>query len=117
MLQIIEHKNFREVVATDGYLHKVGSNNYTDDKRAILLPNETIEDYEEVMELPKCPKEQYDAKVDELIRSRYSASEVEGIFRKVLSGDVDARGELENFNAFAEQCKIEAMNPDLYKNM
>lgn len=103
------------LIESDGFLHLKGNPDYPEMHGCPLADGKTADDYEELDALPAYTKAEYDAKVEELIRARYTASEVEGIYRKVLSGDEKAKGELEVFNAYAEQCKAEAKNPELYK--
>lgn len=59
--------------AENGYIHRKGSDNYV--KSIIMLSSDTIEDYEEVPEKPAYTKAEYDAKVAELVREKYSESE------------------------------------------
>lgn len=109
----------KQVFSTeDKYIHRLGTETYF--KRGMVLPNDEVEDFEEVDELPKFTKSEYDAKVAELVRSKYSDSEEFAIQRKYLnslSGDKnsDAVKEYEEYNTFVEQCKEDAKNPELYK--
>lgn len=48
----------------------------------------------------------YEALVNEKIRTRYSQSEENAILRKAIAGI--GTEEFNAFNAFAEQCKVEA---------
>lgn len=117
MLEIINHENFREIVATNGYVHRLGTENYV--KRAILLPNDTESDFEEIAELPKFTKEEYDAKVAELVRTKYDADAEFAIQRKMintlLSPSPLADDKVEEvvekyhvYNTFVEECKVKA---------
>lgn len=114
MIKTNQREGWTEIEATEGFLHLKGSDNYDGPKHRPLLPGQTVDDFEELTELPAFTKEQYDIKVDELVRRRYRASEVEGIYRKVLSGAEGATDELAEFNRYVEQCKVEAKNPELY---
>lgn len=117
MLQIISHENFREIVATEGYVHRLGTETYV--KRAILLPTDTESDFEEVAELPKFTKEQYDAKVAELVRTKYDADAEFAIQRKMINtlfgpsplADDKVEEVVEKYhtyNTFVEECKVKA---------
>lgn len=114
-----------QIVATEGYLHKTGSAEYPAIRRAILMPGQTIDLYEEVMELPTYTKAEYDAKVSELIRQRYSIDEEFALQRKMLDAmlnpqpaTLDENGEAiaepkavseyRAYTAYAEQCKLDA---------
>lgn len=115
MLQIAEHGNYRELIATEGYLHKKGDESYNECKRRILLPTENPSDYEEVMELPKYTRDEYETKVSELIRERYSLNEELATLRQR-----DTKPEkYSEYDAYAEQCKVRAkeeLNTKVDKN-
>lgn len=100
-------------------VHRLGSDAYF--SRATTLPADTAEDFEEVDELPAFTKTEYDAKVAELVRERYSDSEEFAIQRKYLNAlggneDSVAVAEFETYNAFVEDCKVKAKDPALYVN-
>lgn len=90
-----------------------------------VLPDAKVEDYEELDEKPAYTKEQYDAKVSELIRERYSQDEENAIKSKVLasilpntlSEETNAKHmeQFAEFNAYREECKERAKDPELYK--
>lgn len=111
-----------KLTATAGLLHKIGSDTYV--KSIILLSDESPEEYEEVAERPAYTREQYEAKVAELVRERYTASEEFALQRKAInslspalpSGEgVDlVLAEYEEYNAYVDQCKQRAKNPALY---
>lgn len=93
-----------EISATNGYLHKIGSENYEECKKRILLPSESPSDYEEITELPKYTRDEYEKKVSELIRERYSVDAELAILRQ---RDMK-QTEYEEYNTFAEECKVRA---------
>lgn len=108
-----------QVYSDEGkYIHRLGTETYV--KRSTTLPTDTPELFEEVDELPPYTKEEYDAKVAELIRERYSASEEFAIQRKMINAtnaptpETKAIEEYDAYNSFVEECKIKAKNPDLY---
>ena len=149
-------KTIREIIADTGFVKQLSTDTVSSTPR-IMLPGETILSYEEVAELPPYTKEQYDAKVAELIRRRYNPDEESAIQRKfsnawllcgkisqlenpglnffltafynagvkedlqTLKAELEAMNpekvmaEFSAYNAFAEQCKQEALNPELYK--
>lgn len=110
--------------AAYGYIHKKGTDNYA--KATIMLSGETVDMYEIVDEKPQYTKAEYDTKVNELIRGRYSESEEFAIQRKMLNAmlpqpvalsddetvePVDAEkaiAEYTEYNAYVEKCKLDA---------
>lgn len=105
------------LIATEGYIHKLGTDTYV--KSIVILSSESIEAYEEVMEIPPYTKAEYDAKVAEMVRSRYSDSEEFAIQRKVinsllspmtLSADSAEKvmTEYADYNNYVQQCKADA---------
>ncbi len=114
-----------QIIATEGYLHRIGSAEYPQIRRAILMPGQTINLYEEVMELPLYTKAEYDAKVSELIRAKYSADEEFALQRKMIdallnpepvtldedgepTAEPKAVSEYRAYTAYAERCKLDA---------
>lgn len=115
--------NLTKLTATDGLIHKIGTEVYA--KSIILLPSDTMEMYEEVAEQPPYTKEQYDEKVAQFVREKYSGSEEFAIQRKAInaafspstaSKDSSAMTEYAEYNSFVEECKVKAKNPELYKS-
>lgn len=86
-------------LSADGYLHLKGSETYA--KKLIMLPSQTLEDYEEVDTLPKFTNEEYKAKVEEAVRQKYSLSDELSILRQ---RDTKSQEYAEYF-AYVEQCK------------
>lgn len=108
MLQIIEHDNFREIVATEGYLHRRGTDAYTPVRRSTMLPTDTIDDFEELAELPRYTEADYKAKVQELIARRYSIADEIALLNNVKDGSELHVNEYADYMAYREQCKAEA---------
>lgn len=104
MIQTNKRGKLTEIYATNGFLHKKGSEEYSAIRRRILLPAESPDDYEEVDELPKYTRQEYEEKVSELIRERYSLNEELAILRQ---RDVKQEKYAE-YNAYAEACKERA---------
>lgn len=123
MIQTRQIGNLTEISVTDGYLHKIGTDTYV--KKCILLPNLSVEDYEEVDSIPPYTKDEYDKKVAELVRERYSADEEFAIQRKMMntmlsptaiSEDANtAAKEYREYNNFVNECKQKAKDANLYK--
>lgn len=121
MIQTDKRNGLVELSVSDeaNILHRVGSAEYPEIRRATVRA-EDASAWEEI-ELPAFTKAEYDAKVAELIRERYTASEEFAVHRKVVSAllrpeavAVNADGvpiavvEFNAYNTYAEQCKAEA---------
>lgn len=99
---MIEIKN-REVYSTEGKLvHRIGTDNYF--KRAIVGNSVSVEEFEEVEEMPKYTQGEYSAKVEELIRIKYTLSDELAILRQ----REEKQDEYRIYFAYAEECKIKA---------
>lgn len=111
-------------------LHRIGADDYTEIRHTHVKPSE-LDAWEElaVEDIPPYTKAEYDAKVNELVRRRYSESEEFAIQRKLLNvilspqpliadADTEAGTELTDggnateeyaaYNAYVEQCKADA---------
>lgn len=113
-----------KLTATAGLVHKLGTDIYV--PSIVLLPSDTLDMYEEVIEKPAYTKEQYDNKVADLVRQRYSESEEFAIQRKainaafspsVTSADSTALEEYQSYNAYVDECKLRAKNPAEYADI
>ena len=123
MIESIKVGSLIKLTATTGLIHKIGTETYA--KSLIMLPSETMEMYEEVAEKPTYTKEQYDAKVAELVREKYTESEEFALQRKAInaaflpatvSEDGNAAlNEYQEYNAYVEDCKLRAKDAGLYK--
>ena len=103
-MNIVEHNNYREVVAAEGMdLHRRGGDSYF--TRGIMLEGDSVESYEEVNEVPQIETEaevyNYDEKVNELIRERYSASQEFSILRQKETKPE----EYQQYYDYCESCK------------
>lgn len=117
MIKTKQIGSLTEISATNGLIHKIGTDTYF--KKGVMLPSDTLEMYEEVESLPPYTKDEYDAKVAELVRTRYSESEEFAIQRKMLylqtqpatlnddKADTIVK-EFDEYNAFVEECKVRA---------
>ena len=127
MEKVYNENTGRWSLATDEshVLRRKGSDDGSDIRR---VSTKHPDDWEEVPvgDIPAYTRNEYETKVDELIRRRYSASEEFAIQRKMLNalmpqtaaldGDAEAAtfdadkaiAEYAEYNAYAEQCKAEA---------
>lgn len=111
-----------KLTAENGYIHKVGTDTYV--KSIIMFPSDTMDMYEEVDEKPAYTKEQYDNKVAELVRQRYTESEEFAIQRKAINAAFSpstfsmesekSLAEYQEYNAYVDECKQRAKDPELY---
>lgn len=104
------------LIESDGFLHKKGSEDYSEQHGCILADGESPEDYEELEVLPAYSKEEYDKKVAELIHQRYSADEETALINNFLDGDEKYIAEYREYQEYRKQCKEYAKNPDLYES-
>lgn len=114
-----------KIAVAECYIHKKGTDQYR--TSYILMPGETLDLYEEVATKPPYTKAQYDDKVAELVRQRYSESEEFALQRKAINAafapaTLDAEGnnyaaaldEFATYNTYVEDCKQRALDPALY---
>lgn len=118
MIQTKKIGKLTEISVESGYIHKIGTETYF--KRGIMLASDSIEMFEVVDRIPAYTKDQYDKKVAELVREKYSADEEFAIQRKMINSineDADEKAveEYNAYNTFVEECKKSAKNEDLYK--
>lgn len=103
---------------SDKPIHRVGSETYG--KKITLLASDTADTFEEVDEIPRFTKAEYDAKVAELVRERYTADEEFALQRKRINSllapatlsDDNAEtlaSEYEAYNAYVDECKVKAV--------
>ena len=117
MIQINQIGKFTEIFSVDGYLHKIGTDVYI--KRAIVKSPLDADDYEEVDNIPPYTKDEYDKKVAELVRERYTESEEFAIQRKMINviltpatvysfGNDNIVAEYNDYNDYVNECKDRA---------
>lgn len=124
MIQTDKENGFVELTVSDkaNILHRVGSAEYPEIRRTTVRA-EDASAWEEI-EQPAFTKAEYDAKVAELIRERYTADEEFALHRKMLNAmlhpeavTLDENGadtvpvevrEFETYNAYVGECKAEA---------
>ncbi len=117
---MIEEKkigSLTQLSATNGYLHKIGTDTYV--KSLVLARGDSPAMYEEVDEIPPYTKVEYDSKVAEMVRQRYSESEEFAIQRKVINSMLSPMTlsaesaevimtEYATYNNYVEDCKVRA---------
>lgn len=84
-------------------LHKVGSDDYTEIRHAMVKDPEAWEEIA-VADIPPYTKAEYKAKIVELIRQRYDQDDENGILRQRDTKP----DEFAEYDAYVEQCKAEA---------
>lgn len=91
-----------KLTAEKGYIHKKGTDTYV--KSIMMLPSDSINDYEEVDEIPKYTREDYVNKVRELISTKYTLEDELAIQRQ---RDTDP-DKFKEYFAYCEECKAKA---------
>lgn len=86
----------------DKYIHLLGTELYF--KRGGVTPSQTLEDFEEVDELPKYTRQEYVDKVRKLIKEEYQVEDEIALYRQKEAKPE----EFEKYNKFCEDCKIKA---------
>ena len=100
-MKIIDKKLYREIEAESGkFLTKDGVTFFT---KGIMFTEETEADYTEVDKMPKIDRN-YNQRVNDLIRQKYSASEELSILRQ---RDTKPE-EFTAYYDYAEECKLNA---------
>lgn len=105
MIQQRQIGNLTELSVTEGYLHLKGSDTYC--TAIILLPHQSVNDFEQVTELPEQPDPEYHSRVEELMRARYSLSDELALMRQRDTKPA----EFAAYFDYAEQCKQQAKLP------
>lgn len=91
-------------------LHRKGSGDYTQ-IRHITVPAGTAGDWEEiaVADIPPYTEDEYDAKVEELIRMRYSVSQEFALINNIMANATTKRQEeYDAYQEYRELCKRQA---------
>ena len=95
-----------ELSSINGYVHKKGTDTYF--KKGIIVGS--VDDYEEVAEMPKYTHDEYVKKVRELIAERYTIEDEIAIFRQK---DTKPDEYIEH-NKYCEECKLKAKEEMTY---
>lgn len=89
-------------------LHRIGSDDYTENHHATVKDPEEWEEIA-VADIPPYTEAEYKAKVEELIRERYSASDEFALINNVMSEATEKRqNEYAEYQAYREECKRRA---------
>lgn len=103
---MIEIKNKQVYSTEDKPIHRIGTDSYF--KRCMALPTDTEDMFEEVDEIPKYTKAEYDAKVRELIKARYSVEDEIALINNSRLGNERYNAEYEEYLAYRNECKLKA---------
>lgn len=96
--------------ADEGHiLHRVGSEDYTEIRHTTVKDPEAWEEIA-VADIPPYTEAEYKAKVEELIRERYSASDEFALINNVMTGAATEKREAEyaEYQAYRSECKARA---------
>lgn len=89
-------------------LHRIGSKDYTEIRHTIVKDHEEWEEIA-VADIPPYTEAEYKAKVEELIRERYSASDEFALINNVMSEATEKRqNEYAEYQTYREECKRRA---------
>lgn len=95
----------------DHILHRIGSDDYPEIRHTTVKP-EDVEAWEEVAlaDIPPYSEAQYKAKVEELIRERYTASDEFALINNVMTSNPSEKrtSEYAAYQAYREECKARA---------
>lgn len=116
MVQIVNNR----ITSTEGkWIHRLGTEQYF--RRATALPADTPADFEETDAPPAYTEAEYEERVEQLIRQRYTASQELALINNAMlslampaalavSGDETERhrSEYAQYQLFRQQCKRQA---------
>jgi len=92
--------NLIELVSETGYIHKIGTDTYF--KKGMIT--DSVDNYEEVAEIPKYTKQEYAEKVRELIKEKYAIEDEIALYRQ----KDNKQEEFKEYYDYCEKCKIKA---------
>lgn len=99
--------NNRQIYSDENkYIHRIDSETYF--KRAMVLPKDTIDMYEEVDELPKYTEAEYKEKVRELIKERYTIEDEIALVNNKEDGKASHLKEYNEYLTYRNECKVRA---------
>lgn len=107
MLKITDKGNYKEIKATAGYLHRIGTDVYA--KSCIMLPTDKEEDFQVVGECPRYAPSGYEVEIVRRVRLRYDINAELAILRQ-REKKADEFGE---YYAYVEDCKVRAKTKQL----
>lgn len=102
MLKITDKGQFREITATAGYVHRLGTDVYV--KACVMSETDTADDFEEVTERLGYAPSDYEDDVVRLVRQRYDVEAELAILRQ-RDEKPDEFGE---YYDYVEECKVRA---------
>lgn len=104
-----ESINMWALDAEDGYiLHRKGNGDYLEIRHTTVREPEAYEEIA-VADIPPYTESEYKAKVEELIRERYTASDEFALINNVMAGVTEKRqSEYAEYQAYREECKRRA---------
>jgi len=92
----------------DHILHRVGSDDYTPIRHTTAKDPDAWEEIA-VADIPPYNEAEYKAKVEELIRERYTASDEFALINNVMANVTEKRqSEYAAYQAYREDCKVRA---------
>jgi len=92
----------------DHILHRVGSDDYTPIRHTTAKDPDAWEEIA-VGDIPPYSEAEYKAKVEELIRERYTASDEFALINNVMANVTEKRqSEYAAYQAYREDCKVRA---------
>ncbi len=107
-----EKKNGIVEISTDQdhILHRIGSEDYPEIRKAMTTASD-IHHWEEIplADIPPYTEAEYGARVEELIRERYSVADEFALINNVMAGVTEKRqSEYAAYQEFREECKRRA---------
>lgn len=94
----------------DHIIHRIGAPDFPEIRRAIISSDDTTK-YEEVAiaDIRPYTEAEYSAKVEELIRQRYTASDELALINNVMAGVTEKRkAEYDAYQDYRAECKLRA---------
>lgn len=96
-----------QVFSTENkYIHRIDSNVYF--KKGTILISDSINDYEEVDEIPVYTEKEYNSMVSELIHERYDIDDEISLINNMQEEEPteEHRKEYEEYQAYRAKCKV-----------
>lgn len=111
-MEITEKSNTLVELSTDSehILHRKGAQSYLEVRRA-TISRDAVDDWEEIplAEVPAYTEAEYGARVEELIRERYSVADEFALINNIMAGVTEKRqSEYAAYQEYREECKRRA---------
>lgn len=99
----------------DHILHRIGNDDYSTIRRAIVTDPDEWEDVP-VEDIPPYTIAEYNAKVAELIHERYDADKEMSLINNMMEAEPTEahKAEYSAYQAYRAECKLKAKDPALY---